>query len=756
VLNISLKKTIVKIMNKEESTSKLRLWSEKLKVSVLREAASFEGRMLLVAEAFRHTKGEPFRILQVSHANSHIFHNMPIRIREGELLVGWHPNTHQDAKIKQDLQVAQEYLRIQIGTLLWSNIFASEGHLVLDYQTILNLGLGGIKEQIVQIDNSLKTTNPRTPEKKAFYQAARTSLEALQNLILRYSELAKTMQKEAKDTEWRAQLKRIADICEYISSKPPRTFREAIQLTWFTFLAVAIEGYTYHHCFQPGNIDRYLLPFYRTEKEAGTLNEEEVDALLEQLFIKCNEFQVPHMSALTVSVAGRKADGCDATNELSYKCLEIADKVRMCFPGIVVLWHKDIDEEFMRAACRLLRNGMGQVAFFNSDLIIKGLIRYGIPFKHAIDHHHSCTETTIIGRSNPWVSWPYVNIPMCLLFAMFDSQYPKCGALIKFDCRDFTSGGQGDFSTGLPQTYNELKEAFFKHLEHAANQAIAGGIRDQLIESWYRPFPLLSCFIQNCVKRGKDISHGGALYNFLQPQAVGVPNVVDGLAAIKTLVEDRKLYTLDDFRDAITKDFEGYENLRRAILSECPKYGNNTPWVNDLFAEVAGRWCSAFEGHRNFYGGPVFPGFLCWTHWITFGQATPATPDGRKAGTSLANSMGCTGVQREGALSMFLSACKFDQSRALGGLSFITRFSSSSLKNELGVEKMKNLIETVFELGIYQVQVNLTSSNTLKDAQKHPENYSDLLVRIGGYVVPFTLLPKDAQEEVIARTEMNL
>ncbi|MBC8230584.1 hypothetical protein H8E77_13635 [bacterium] len=725
---------------KIEMASKLRPWCEELKASVRREAATFEERTILAAEAFRQTEGEPFRILRTAHATSHILGNMPIQIREGEILAGWHPNTHPDDEMKQALQEANGYLRKQN---YW--VGASEGHMAPDFPTILELGLGGIKEKIVQMESSLDMTDPQTPEKRAFYRAARTSLEAFSNVILRYAELARTAQKEAEDYEWRDELGKIVEICEHISTNPPRTFREAIQLSWFTFLAVAVENSTHHHCFGLGHIDRYLLSFYLAEKEAGTLNEEEADALLDQLFIKYNEFSGPGMSALIIGIAGRNPDGSDATNELSYKCLESSDRVGMYFPGVDVLWHKDIDEDFMRAACGLLRNGVGHPAFFNSDVIVKGLTNYGVPFEHAVEHLPStCTETSIQGRSNPWVAHPYVNIPMDLLYAMFNGRHP-------------ISGKQDRPANGFPAKYDELKKAFFKQVEYTAHQAIASGIQNQLLESWYRPFPLLSCFIQDCIGRGKDISHGGALHNFLQPEAVGISNVVDGLAAIKTLVEDEKRYTLDDFRNAVTKNFEGYEELRQAILRECPKYGNNTPWINELFAEVAGGWCSAIEGHRNFYGGPVFPGFLGWVVWIGFGQNTPATPDGRLAETPLANTVGpCTGVQLKGAPSMFMSSCELDQSRGLGGITFNLRFSSNSLKDELGVERLKSLIETVFDLGIYQIQVNLTSSEVLKDAQEKPENYPDLLVRIGGYLVPFTLLPKEAQEDVIARTEIDL
>jgi len=417
----------------------------------------------------------------------------------------------------------------------------------------------------------------------------------------------------------------------------------------------------------------------------------------------------------------------------------------MQFPGVNVLWHEDIDTDFMREACGLLRNRMGQPAFFNSDLIVQGLTRYGIPREHAVEHLPStCSETSIQGRSNQAGPMPYVNIALALLYAMFDGQHPITGAR------------EGP-ATGFPQTYEELKDAFLTQLDYAACRAIEEGNQGLLLESWYRPFPLLSCFIQGCIENGRDFSRGGPLYTLLQPEAIGLSNCVDGLAAIKTLVGGEGRYTLDDFRNAVLQDYEGFDDLRRAIRRDCPKYGNNVPLTNDLFAEAADKWCSAMEGHRNLYDGPIFPGFLGWVVWIDFGKETPATPDGRRAGLPLANCIGpCTGVQLKGVPSMLLSSAGFDQSRGLGGIVYNLRFSANSLKSESGVERLKNLLETAFSVGIFQVQVNLASSEMLRDAQKHPEDHPNLLVRVGGYLVPFALLPGDAQEDVIRRAEVEL
>lgn len=714
--------------------------SAELRDIVLREARPFAERVVSAAKAFRETEGEPYRCMRVARATERILAEMPVRIRPGELLVGWHPSTHADEALSRQIAEASDYLRRQS---YW--VSASEGHMAPDYPTALACGIDGLRARLDELQSTLPDTDPDTPAKRAFYESARLSLSAFQALIERYADLARTMAKREPDPSWRDQLAEIAETCEHIAHKPARTSREAIQLGWFIFIAVAIEAGPAHHCFGPGRLDQWLWPYYEADREAGRLDEALVDDLIDQFLIKCNEFDGPSMSALIMVVAGRKPDGSDATNELSFRMLEAADRVRLYFPGVDVSWHADIDDEFMRRAVALLRNGKGQPSFFNSDVIVEGLQRVGVPFEHAVDHLPStCTETSIMGRCNPWVAWPYVNIPLALLYALFGGRHP-------------TSGDQDRPAFPLPQSDEELKAAFHEQLEISAHGAIATGLRDQLLESWHRPFPLLSCFVSDCLGRGQDISHGGALYNFLQPEAVGVSNVVDGLAAIKTLVADEKRFSLDDFRAAVVDNFEGHEALLRAIKRDCPKYGNDDPWVNELFAEVAGAWCSALEGHRNRFGGPVLPGFLGWTVWIQFGRDTPATPDGRLAGVPLANALTpCTGVTPKGFPSVILSASQLDHSRGLGGMTFNVRFGANALAEEPGVDRLRALIEAAMDLGTYMIQTTIVSSDVLREAQKSPEDYRDLFVRIGGYLVPFVLLPQDAQEDVIARTELEV
>jgi formate C-acetyltransferase len=294
-------------------------------------------------------------------------------------------------------------------------------------------------------------------------------------------------------------------------------------------------------------------------------------------------------------------------------------------------------------------------------------------------------------------------------------------------------------------------------LKHAVDGGIIQCNRDLWLQSIHRPFPLLSCFIEGCVESGRNMSDGGALYNFIQPEAVGPSNVVDALAAIRTLVEERGEYTLDDFRSAIRDDFEGHDELHTAIKRDCPKHGTDQPLCNELFGEVAGSWCDFVEGNTNYLGGQFFPGFLGWTVWIRYGEVTPATPDGRPAGEPLANSiMNCTGVQTKGFPALVRSITEhFDHSRGLGGTTCNVRFQANVLDEDEGADALLGLTEAAMDLGTFQLQYNLASTEQMRAAQQDPDSHRDLFVRIGGYLVPFVLLGEQAQEEVIAREELG-
>ncbi len=713
-------------------------WSQALRESVRAEAQWYSERTVLVAESFRESEGEPWRERRWARATVHIFASCPVRIRKGERLAGWHPSTCRDEEFMRRYEEARKYLRTQY---YWVN--AMEGHMALDNPEILRRGLDDILEEVRTRREGLGLT---APEKNVFYETCETSLVALQGFIERYATLAREMAETEDDPAWRAELEAIAECCAHVAHGPARTFRDAVQLMWFCFLGVCLEAGESHHCFGPGRIDQYLLPYLEADRAAGRCDERLVDDLLDQVLIKCNEFAGDEMSALIIGVGGHRPDGSDATNELSYRCLRASDRTRMYFPGLDIAWHKDMPEDFVREACALLRNGNGQPSFFADETIIRGLERYGVPYEHAVDHLPStCTETSVQGRTNPWVAWPYMNLAMSFLAALNGG-------------KRLDNGETCGMETPLPETWDDLLDFTDHQVRHTAREAVRRGVFDQAEAARARPFPLLSCFIAGCLESGLNISHGGALYNFLQPEAVGVANVVDCLAALKTLVFDRGVATLDEFRQALAANWEGHEALRARVERECPKYGNDDPWVNDLFARYAGAWCDEIEGRPNYFGGPIFPGFLGWTVWLYFGEQTPATPDGRRAGDPLAHSLAPrSGVRLKGTPSTLLSASGFDHSRGLGGVTFNVRFSAKALAEEAGPDRLKAIVETALgQVGIYMLQIDLVSSDTLREAQREPERFADLLVRIGGYLVPFTLLDEKGQEDVIRRAELDL
>lgn len=707
----------------------LRPPTRALREEVLVEASPYEARALIVAEAFRATEREPWAQKRWAAATAKVLAECPIRIRPGERLVGWHPSTHPDESLQRQIHEAHAYLASE-GIY----VAASEGHMALDYPRILSEGLDRILARVRATREAVPLVSPGRPHIDVFAEACETSVMALQGFIERYAQLARKEASRTADSEWGDELMRIARDCAHVAHGPAETFRQAIQLMWFALLGVALEASETHHCFGPGRIDQYLLPYLEADRARGILSDAELDDLLDQLLIKCNEFHGRDlMSALIVVIGGRTPAGDDGTNELSYRILRSSDRVRMYFPGIDISWHPGMPEDFVLEACMLLRNGKGQPSFFNDTAIVEGLARHGVPFQHAVDHLPStCTETSIAGRCNPWVAWPYVNLADSLLHALHEAN--------------------DDVS------WQDLLEATDRQMGAAAEDAVRRGIMDQAVAAIHRPFPLLSCFIEGCIESATDISHGGATYNFLQPEGVGVVTVVDSLAAIKHLVYDQGRWKLAEIRQALADDWEGHGDLLRAVNLEAPRYGNDDPWVNELFARVAGTWCDCIEGKLNYHGGPVLPGFLGWTVWIDYGWQTDATPDGRRAGDPLSSSMAPrSGARLRGVPSMLLSAGQFDNRRGLGGTTYNLRFSSDDLATEGGAERLRALVETALgKVGLYMLQIDITSTSTLRAAQESPDDYRDLFVRVGGYLVPFTYLPPHAQEEVIQRTELGL
>ena len=438
-------------------------------------------------------------------------------------------------------------------------------------------------------------------------------------------------------------------------------------------------------------------------------------------------------SAISVMVGGRDKNGEDVTNDLTYLCLAARMATRLVYPTVGLAWHEGTPTELTDFACRMLSTGIGDPAFFNDELIVEALRDHGVSEEDSYNYMNStCVEIKVVGASNIWVTAPYFNCPKALLEIMdliADGKLPE------------------------PATFEDLNALVRKRMAETVKAAA-----ENLDQVWRRRavtgcFPLASCFTRDCLERGLDFDRGGARYNWVENSFVGLANLVDGLIAVKHLVYDSRELSIKDFRDILRADYEGHEELRQRILNRIPSYGNDDDEVDKLAVE----WAEFLEEttESNVVGLHRYvPGFFCWVVHERFGSETGATPDGRKAGFPLADGAGAAqGRERCGPTASILSTTKWSHRKAIGGLVQNVKFTKSFLETELGLKALRNLIETYLRRGGFEIQVNVVSADLLRDAQAHPENYQDLLVRVAGYSDYFVRLSPSMQAEIIARTE---
>lgn len=684
-----------------------------------RTKGNFDERLVLAGEALRECISEPYPVLRNARVLKHILENMEVRIRPDDLLLGYHPKRRFP---EESLQRAREMLS------LLPPAPGMEGHMVIDFTGILMKGLGEIRREAQRRSEKLNPSSPDTPLKRAFYRAVVMCLDSASAFIRRYAELARAEARVACSKAREAELKEWSEVCEKISTEPADSFREAVQLAWFAYLAVCIENGTSHACFCPGRMDRYLLPFYERDIRAGRVSKEEALELICDFYAKTNEFN--NDAPVVVMLSGEWRKGEDATSELSYLLLEASELVRLVNPSLAVSIHPGTPRQFKEACGRLLRNGRGYPAFYNDEVVVPCLLRHDVKEDDVYEFVPCCcVELTVSGKSNPWVASGYINIPVCLLEALNE------GA----------------------SSYEKLYEKFKRKL----SEAIAGNAEAmneaQILKSLHRPFPLLSAFVLDCIEKGKDITAGGARYNFIEPEGVGIPNTADSLYNIKKFVFEDGELSLEELCLALERNFDGCEELRLKLFNNPVAYGNDIDEADEIASDIFNFFLEECEKYRTPLGGSYGGGFLCWRMHYVLGSQTPATPDGRKAWLPLADSIGAVqGKARSGPTALVKSATKFDHSRALGGLALNLKFSPSSLESEEGLRKMLTVLDTYFQRGGFQTQINVVQKQTLLEAQNKPEEYRDLVVRVAGYSAYFTHLERELQDEIIARAEHQL
>jgi len=599
-----------------------------------------------------------------------------------------------------------------------------DSHMTIDYDLLLSKGINGI---ILQIGRYMKDCTTR---QKTFYHACLKCLEAIKIHSMNYSRLALEQSRNASDPMRAQELLIISRICEKVPANPAESFYEAVQSVHFITHCLSLDPLRMTLLqFQLGRPDHYLLPFYEKDIRNGVLTKEYAQLLLDCLGIHIN-MRVPHGLSSGYMVGGRDKKGGIVANDLTGMCLQVIEDIRLVYPAVGLCYTQGMSDEYLKKACTLLLKGYSHPAIFNDDVISRGLMHYGVPADQAHDYIHStCVEITPIASSNVWVASPYTNMPQILLDVM-DREYAAFEDLIEAIMHRLDRHIEGNF--------------------HREND-------NRSIRAQRSLNPLLSCFVNDCLKEGVDIEQGGARYNWIMPSFVGMANLVDSLYAIKRLVFDERRLSMTDLRSILDANFEDHEALRKYILHRIPKYGNDIDEIDryfGMFTEHIIRECEKYHPlHSN---ARLIPSVFCWIMHEHFGRHTSATPDGRLAGFPLGDGSGpCQGREMNGPTASVLSSTKWDHHKLIGGVAVNLKFARASLGPH-SLDVVMAIAKTYLMRGGFELQINVIDNDTLKKARLQPEQYRDLVVRIGGYSDYFVTLTSQMQDEIIARTEHHV
>ncbi len=628
------------------------------------------------------------------------------------------------------------------------------GHTVLD-DKIYRKGFIDLKKDIEDSLAKLDFLNdPEAYKKREELIAMDICADALIHYAARHAEKAKKMAEREKNPKRKKELEKIAKVCLHVPANAPRNFWEALQYYWFVHCGVIIEFNTWDS-FNPGRLDQHLYPFYKKDREDKTLSEEKARELLQAFWIKFNNQPAPPKVGVTakesgtytdfalINTGGVKPDGSDAVNELSYLILDVVEEMRILQPSSMVQISKKNPDQFLKRALKIVKTGFGQPSIFNTDAIVQELVRQGKSVEDARNGGSSgCVESGAFGKES-YILTGYFNMPKVLEITLNNGVDPRTGKRI-------------GLLTGNPERfayYDELFSAFKKQLKHFIEIKVTG---NNIIERLYAellPTPFLSLLIDDCITTGKDYHDGGARYNTNYIQGVGLGSMTDILTAIKYNVYDKKHVSMRRLLAAIKSDFEGYETLRQRLLNKTPKYGNDEDYADDIMKSIFEVYFETVDGRPNTKGGHYRINLLPTTVHVYFGSVIGATADGRKAKEPLSEGVSpVQGSDRLGPTAVLKSAAKMDHVRT-GGTLLNQKFTPQLLADEEGIDKLSHLVRSYFKMDGHHIQFNVISADTLREAQKHPDKYRDLIVRVAGYSDYFVDLSVDLQNEIIHRTE---
>ncbi len=631
------------------------------------------------------------------------------------------------------------------------------GHTVMD-DKIFRKGFTDFKKDINKSIVKLDLLNdPNAYDKQEELKAIEISAEALIKFAKRYSKETKILAEKEKNKKRKLELLEVARICNKIPQNAPDTFHEALQYYWFVHLGVITELNTWDS-FNPGRLDQHLYPFYQQGLANGSLTEEKVRELLQAFWVKFNNQPAPPKVGVTalesntytdfclINTGGLTETGEDAVNDLSFIILDIIEEMRLLQPSSMVQISKKTPDEFLLRALKIVKTGFGQPSFFNTDAIIQELIRQG---KSIIDARNGgasgCVEAGAFGKES-YILTGYFNIPKVLEITLNNGYDPRTKMSI-------------GLKTGDPikfKSFDELLAAFQKQLNHFIDIKIRGNRIIERLWATILPSPFMSLLIDDCITKGVDYNAGGARYNSSYIQGVGMGSITDSLSAIKYVVYEDNRLPMKDFLKALKNNFNGYDELYDTLLNGVPKYGNDNDRADDILRQVFEMYFEAIDGRPNTKGGEYRVNLLPTTCHIYFGSVIGALPDGRKAGVPLSEGISpVQGADRHGPTAVLKSAAKIDHLRT-GGTLLNQKFTPQVLESEASLKKLGHLIRSYFKMDGHHIQFNVVTADTLRKAQKNPEKYRDLIVRVAGYSDYFVDLGEDLQNEIIERSEQKI
>ncbi len=760
-------------------------------------------RAKLATEAYKTFFNQPPALFR-AHLLEHILKNKKVIINDGELIVGNLGSKYRSAPVfpeyganwiireidefetrgtdplsisdveKEELleilkdwegcgfaEIAESYLdektleAEKAGVLTVGSRITSTGHVVPNYNKLLDIGLTGI---INQAKEELGKIGPRTHENQAkvdFLEAAIITCEGAIMFAARFADEAEELSRKTNDPVRKKELKTISEICRNVPKNPPRSFHEALQFQWFIHLIMQIE--TNGHSIGLGRFDQHMYKFYKKDIDEGVLTQDEAVELIQCLWIKMTEllkirdsFEAEAFAGYplwqNMAIGGQTSEGLDATNELSFAILDAYRGVQTVQPSCSFRYHDNIDRDFFRKALKMSQDGLAMPAFYNDKLVIPMILAKGATIEEARDWSiEGCVEPYVTGKTDGRPVVGYINGLKIVELILNDGVDPMTGKQIGLKTGDLKSF----------EKLEDIMEAFEKQLKYFIKLMLDGYNIVGSLHATRLPAVFASVTVDDCISKGKSLQEGGAKYNFSAAFITALANTVDALAAIETVVFKDKKLTLEELNQVLKNNFEGDgdERIRQLLLNKAPKYGNDDDFVDGLGRRILAMYNHELENYRDSRGGKYILTVLSTSFNVLQGKCTGATPDGRKALEPTSdNASPYAGRDINGPTSVIKSVSKLDQMNCLAGALLNLKFDSNIVKGEKGLDILGDVVESYFDIMGEHIQFNVASAETLIAAQKNPEEYANLMVRVAGYSAYFIELDKDVQDNIINRT----